>query len=66
MSLEADLVAAEREGRRAWKRRDELAYAIAREKFGYDLPAVHKFTEDGVVYELDVFVSLRRVGRDDD
>jgi hypothetical protein len=66
MGLEADLLAAEREGRRAWKQRDDLAQQLANDRFGYALPQTYRIVDDGVVYELNVYASLRKVGRDDD
>lgn len=65
MSLEADLAEVQRSLVRGRKAESDLAQLIANKVFGLNLPLADRYVEDGVVYEVNVWASIRKVGRED-
>ena len=50
-----------RQAKSAWARRDEATNAIAKERFGLDLPMHLQFEDAGEVFNLNVYATLTRV-----
>ena len=45
-----------------WKDMERMVNSIAKQRFGLELPMLYTFTQDGVIWSLNVYATLQKVG----